>query len=165
MSKPDERSTTAVTPLEQRISYRCSLISARIARFLSPMWESRYGLTVDSWRILAIIGRFGPLSAKDVATRTSTDAFHVSRAIERLTRKKLIKREVDPNDRRRARIQLTAAGQSVHVAVQRVLTRLENELLDGLGERERAALQHGLATLDERALALMASGLTWKDFA
>lgn len=165
MSKPADRSTTGVTPLEERISYRCSMISARIARFLAPMWESHYGLTVDSWRILAIVGRYGPLSAKDVATRTSTDAFHVSRAIERLSRKKLIKREVDPEDRRRARIQVTPAGRTVHEAVQRVLTAIENELLAGLGERERTILRQGLATLDERALALSASELTWKDFA
>lgn len=129
------------------------------------MWESRYGLTVDSWRILAIIGRFGPVSAKEIATRTSNDAFHVSRAIERLTRKKLIKREVDPEDRRRARIELTAAGRSVHDAVEHILTAIENELLGGLSERERTILRRGLSTLDERALSLLASGLSWKDFA
>jgi DNA-binding MarR family transcriptional regulator len=43
------------------------MISARVARFLSPMWESRYGLSVDTWRILAVINRYGPVSAKEVA--------------------------------------------------------------------------------------------------
>ena len=159
------RSTPPAIPLEGRLSYRCAMISTRIARFLGPMWETRYGLGVDTWRILAIIGRFGPLSAKEVATRSSNDAFHVSRAIERLARKKLIRRDVDPQDRRRARLALTAAGRAAHDAIEQALTRLESELLAGLKESERETLRSALSVVDERALALMASGLTWKDFA
>lgn len=154
-----------LTPLEQRLSYRCTMISARIARFLAPMWQSRYGLSTDAWRILAIVGRYGPISAKEVATRTSSDAFHVSRAIERLARKKLIKRDVDPQDRRRAKLELSPAGRAAHQAVGNALTRLESELLAGLPTKEQETLHRALATVDERALALMASGLTWKDFA
>lgn len=156
---------TPRTPLEQRLSYRCTMISARIARFLAPMWQSRYGLSTDAWRIMAIVGRYGPISAKEVATRASSDAFHVSRAVERLARKKLVKRDVDPQDRRRAKLELSAAGRAAHQAVGNALTRLEDELLAGLSAKERDALHRALATVDERALALMASGLTWKDFA
>lgn len=153
-----------VRPLESRLSYRCSMVSARIARFLAPMWESRYGLSIDTWRIMAVIGRYGPVSAKEVATRASSDAFHVSRAIERLARKKLIKRDVDPRDRRRAKLELTASGRAAHQAIGNTLTRVENELLAGLPARDQEILRRALATLDERALTLMASGLTWKDF-
>ena len=140
------------------------MISARIARFLAPMWESRFGISVDTWRILAVVGRYGPLSAKDVATRTSNDAFHVSRAIDRLVRRRLIRRNVDPHDRRRARIEITAAGRAAQRASERVLAGLENELLSGLGAPARKTLRASLSTLDERAAALMASGLTWRDF-
>lgn len=140
------------------------MVSARIARFLAPMWESRHGLSVDTWRILAVIGRYGPVSAKEVATRSSNDAFHVSRAIERLARKKLIKRGVDPKDRRRARLELTPAGRAAHQAIGHALNRVEDELLAGLKPKDQEVLRRALATVDERALALMASGLTWKDF-
>lgn len=129
------------------------------------MWESRYGLNVDGWRILAIIGRYGPVSAKEVATRSSNDAFHVSRAIERLARKRLIRRNVDPRDRRRAQISLTAAGRAAHKEIEQALSRLEEELVAGLDGHQRRVLQKALAAVDERALALAASGLTWKDFA
>jgi DNA-binding MarR family transcriptional regulator len=140
------------------------MVSTRIARFLAPMWESRYGLTVQTWRIMAIIGRYGPISAKELATRGSSDAFHVSRAIEQLARKKLIKRDVDPRDRRRAKLELTASGRAAHQAIGKALTRLENELLQRLSVKDQQLLLRALATVDERALALMASGLTWKDF-
>lgn len=89
------------------------MISARVARFLSPMWESRYGLSVDTWRILAVINRYGPVSAKEVAARISNDAFHVSRAIDRLVRLDLISRNVDAEDRRRASLEVTKGGRAV----------------------------------------------------
>lgn len=140
------------------------MISVRIARFLSPMWSDRYGLSVESWRILAIIGRYEPISAKEVAARSSSDAYHISRTIERLVRNRLVTRNIDRKDRRRARLQLTSAGRTAHGAIARALTKLENELLVGLGPKEREALRKALAMIDERASVLMASGLTWKDF-
>ena len=158
------RSASRSTPLESRLSYRCSMISTRVARFLAPMWESRYGLSVDTWRIMAIIGRYGPLSAKEVATRTSNDAFHVSRAIERLVRMKLVTRDVDPKDRRRAKIDLTAVGRTAHRDIEKVLNRVEDEILTGLRPHDRDTVRGALSILDERALALAASGLTWRDF-
>jgi len=71
-------------PLENRISYRCLSIATRITRFLAPRWKDEFGLTVIGWRVMAVIGRFEPISAKEVAARTSTDAFFVARAIEKL---------------------------------------------------------------------------------
>ncbi len=45
------------------------------------MWERRYGLNVGTRRTLAVIARCAPISAKELATRTSSDAFHGSREV------------------------------------------------------------------------------------
>ena len=154
-----------VIPLEERLSYRCSMIATRIARFLAPMWETRHGLTVDTWRAMAIIARYGPMSVKEVATRTSTDTFHVSRAVDRLVRKRLVRRNVDSRDRRRVRLELSSPGQRVHREIEDVLSRVEQELLAGVGARDRRVVTRALATLDERLATLSSGGLTWRDFA
>lgn len=112
------------------------MISARVARFLSPMWESRYGLSVDTWRILAVINRYGPVSAKEVAARISNDAFHVSRAIDRLVRLDLISRNVDAEDRRRASLEVTKGGRAVCREIEAVLSSVERELLGGTSRSE-----------------------------
>ncbi len=112
------------------------MISARVARFLSPMWESRYGLSVDTWRILAVINRYGPVSAKEVAARISNDAFHVSRAIDRLVRLDLISRNVDAEDRRRASLEVTKGGRAVCREIEAVLSSVERELLGGMSRSE-----------------------------
>jgi DNA-binding MarR family transcriptional regulator len=154
-----------IVPLEERLSYRCSLISTRIARFMAPMWEDEYGLTVITWRVMAVIGRFGPLSAKEVAKYTSTDAFFVSRAIEQLVTQGFVCREADPRDRRRAFLQLTAAGKKVHRKIEAAINRLEAELTDELSEQERAAMNRALCFLELKTRELQEGEKSWKDFA
>jgi DNA-binding MarR family transcriptional regulator len=141
------------------------MISARVARFLSPMWESRYGLSVDTWRILAVINRYGPVSTKEVAARISNDAFHVSRAIDRLVRLDLISRNVDAEDRRRASLEVTKGGRAVCREIEAVLSSVERELLGGMSRSEITRFRQQLAMVDDRMVNLAESGLTWQDFA
>jgi DNA-binding MarR family transcriptional regulator len=129
------------------------------------MWEERYGLTVITWRVMAVIGRYEPLSAKEVAAHTSTDAFFVSRAIEQLVGQNFVRREADPHDRRRACLRLTESGKEAHRAIELVINRLEAEFVADLRERERESLNKALALLDRKTLELQESGRSWKDFA
>jgi DNA-binding MarR family transcriptional regulator len=158
------KSTIPSTPLEERLSYRCSLISARITRFISPLWEEHYGLTTVMWRVMAVVGRYGPVSAKEVAMHTSTDAFFVSRALEQLVERKYVRRGIDPLDRRRASLDLTASGKAVHLKIESAINALEAEMVVGMSERERQALSAALDVLGKKALALQESDKTWQDF-
>jgi len=152
-------------PLERRLSYRCSLISTRITRFLAPMWEKRYGLTVITWHVMAVIGRYGPLSAKDIAQHTSTDAFYVSRAVEQLTQRGFVQRDIDPHDRRRASLSLTVEGRKVHRKIEDSINRLEAEFLADLDEEGKRLLDAALDHLDQKTKDLQQSGKSWEDYA
>jgi DNA-binding MarR family transcriptional regulator len=154
----------ANVPLEERVSYRCSLISTRITRFMSPMWEQAYGLTVITWRVMAVISRFGPLSAKEVATYTSTDAFFVSRAIEQLVAQEFVCRETDPRDRRRAFLQLSASGKKVHRKIEAAINRLEAELTAELSDQEREAMNRALSFLERKTRELQDGERSWEEF-
>lgn len=158
-----ERQVSRV-PLEERLSYRCSLISVRITRFLAPMLEGEYGLTVITWRVMAVVGRYAPLSAKEVATHTSTDAFFVFRAIEQLVSRGYVSRAVDPRDRRKSSLQLTAAGVEVHRRVEAVLSAVEADILSDLDAFEQEALSAVLSDLNEKCARLLAGDRTWRDF-
>lgn len=151
-------------PLEERLSYRCSLIAVRITRFLAPMLSERYDLTVITWRVMAVIGRYGPLSAKDIAAHTSTDSFFVFRAVEQLVERGYVTRRVDPGDRRRTSLQLSSNGTRVHGEVERVLTAVEAKVLSDLDVIEREALSGILTHLQEHCARLLESELTWRDF-
>lgn len=141
-------------PLEDRISYRCLSVATRITRHLAPGWKSEFGLTVTSWRVMAVIGRYEPISATQVAERTSTDAFFVGRAIDKLAEQGYLQKGVDPEDRRRLRLSLTTAGRRVHRRVEDSINQVEADLLAGVSAESARVFFKTLETLEDRASRL-----------
>jgi DNA-binding MarR family transcriptional regulator len=138
----------APIPLENWIGYRFSLISVRLGEFVAQMYASRYDLSMPAWRSLAVIARYQPLTAKQLGTLTSSDAFKVARAIELLVRRRLIRRDVDKADRRRANLRLTTDGRKVYRDIEKFTMRVEGELTATLGANEREILTQVLDKLD-----------------
>lgn len=157
------KSKDAVIPLEHWIGYRFSLISARLGNYVAQMYESRHDLTMPAWRSLAVIARYQPLTAKQLGTLTSSDAFKVARAIELLVRRGLIRRDVDEKDRRRARLSLTAEGRKIYKDIESFTIRVERELTVGLDQHERAMLRQTLDKLD-RQLESRVRIHAWEEF-
>ncbi|GAA0518873.1 MarR family winged helix-turn-helix transcriptional regulator [Pigmentiphaga sp. GD03639] len=162
---PKKTPPDPTVPLEHRIAYQALMIATRISQFLAPMWEEKYGLTTITWRVMAVVGRFGPLSAKEVAEHTSTDAFFVSRAIVQLTRQGYMTKGVDPRDRRRSVLQLTEAGERARMDVERVMSALEHDVLGAMGQGEERHIRETLSKLAATASDRLKSPRTWKDFA
>jgi DNA-binding MarR family transcriptional regulator len=145
-----KRPKAAPIPLENWIGYRFSLISARLGEFVARMYASRHDLTVPAWRSLAVIARYQPLTAKQLGSLTSSDAFKVARAIELLVRRGLIHRDVDKADRRRAKLRLTADGRKIYKDIEKFAVRVETELSAALSADEREVLRQVLDKLDRQ---------------
>jgi DNA-binding MarR family transcriptional regulator len=103
---------------------------------------------------MAVIGRFEPVSAKQVAARTSTDAFFVARAIEKLVELGYVKKGVDLEDKRRLRLSLTSAGKKVHRQVEDLINQVEAELIAGVSAAEAKVFFQVMSTLEDRAAKL-----------
>ncbi|MBX3704595.1 MAG: MarR family transcriptional regulator [Steroidobacteraceae bacterium] len=146
-------------PLEQRFTYRFALVASRMGTALAPSHE-RYGLSVGTWRVLAVIARYEPLSAKELAQRTSTDPFRVTRALTTLAEKGFVSRQADPQDRRRVSLRLTRAGRGVHDEIAATLSEMERSVLVALSAREQAVLHRLLDKLDARIAACL-QGQSW----
>ncbi len=149
--------------LEERVSYRCNMVSARITRLLAPILE-QHGLTVITWRVMAVISHFGPLSAKEVAAHTSTDAFFVSRAIDQLVKLDLVRRDVDPHDRRKLLLQLSAKGKRIHAKIESSVNGIEEHVLSGMSKAQRELVHKALALLMQSTAQLQEGDSTWEDF-
>lgn len=157
------KSKEATIPLEQWIGYRFGLVAARLGNYVAQMYSSRHDLTIPAWRSLAVIARYQPLTAKQLATLTSSDAFKVARAIELLVRRGLIRRDVDKEDRRRASLNLTAEGRKVYRDIETFTVRVERELIAGLDESELTILRRSLDKLD-RQLESRIRAKEWETF-
>jgi DNA-binding MarR family transcriptional regulator len=129
------------------------------------MLDERYGLTVITWRVMAVIGRYAPLSAKEIAAHTSTDAFFVFRAVEQLVSRGYVIRDVDRRDRRKSSLQLSASGRAAHRSIEAVINRVEAQVLSDLDAIELEALSAVLAHLNDNCARLLEGERTWRDFA
>jgi DNA-binding MarR family transcriptional regulator len=142
--------TKTIVSLENWTGYRFGLIASRLGSFIAPMYEDRHKLTVPAWRSLAVIARYQPLTAAQLATLTSSDAFKVARAIDLLVRRGLIHRDVDKADRRRASLRLSADGRKVYKDIEKFVVRVEQELMAALDAHEIDVLRRSLDKLDHQ---------------
>ena len=146
----------AVIDLERFLPYRLAVLANTFSRVLAPLHEEKYGLTVAEWRLIAILARFGPLSANGVCARAEMDKVRVSRAVARAMASGLIDRRIDRADRRRSILTLTPRGRAIHdEIVPRALER-EAEVIGTLEAEEAEVLFRLIGRLQGQANALKA---------
>jgi len=119
-------------------------------QFMQSMWDFVHALDVCSKRMMQTIGVTGPQrlvirlvgqkpgsTASDIATMLGKHPSTMTGVLARLEERRLITREVDPTDRRRALFTLTAAGKridrerrgTVEAATRRALARIKPQEL------------------------------------
>jgi DNA-binding MarR family transcriptional regulator len=121
-----------------------------MTRAVARIYMKRHKLSAPDWRTLAVLGRFGAMSANSVVDRTAMDKVRVSRSVSRLLLLGLITRRTDPEDRRRAILDLTPVGLGVFRQIVPQALAVEEELLATLNAEERAALDAALTKLESR---------------
>lgn len=137
--------------LETFLPYRLSILSNTVSNAIAREYQGRFGLTVAEWRVMAVLGRFGPDIATGICARTAMDKVTVSRAMTRLIGSGLIKRSPDTADRRRVIVRLTRKGQSVHDKIVPVALDYERGLRETLTPDETRAFDRLLDKLQFRA--------------
>lgn len=136
--------------LERRLSYRFSIFTAKIIRSVAAMYGPKYGLLPSGWKTMAAIGRYEPVSAKQVCTCTTVEPDKVSRAVDRLVELGFVNRTQDTADRRRVVLTLSSAGRIAYNDIERATRSAEMALLDGLSRSERKMLDLILGKLENR---------------
>ncbi|EIL97753.1 MarR family transcriptional regulator [Rhodanobacter thiooxydans] len=126
--------------LEHFLPYRLSILSNTVSQAIADDYQSRFDLPVTEWRVMAVLGRYAGLSAREVAERTAMDKVAVSRALARLVEAGRVDRAVHDNDKRRSVLSLTDAGWAVHNEVAPMARAREREVLAKLDAEERAWL-------------------------
>ena len=148
--------------LERFLPYRLAVLAQEVSRAFSSVYAERFGLSIPEWRILANLGRFGPLYAGELAERSSMDKPKVTRALQRLEAAGLARRAVDANDRRQVRLTLTRRGRTVFRQIAALALEWEASLLAPLAPAERTALDGMLAKLSHRAEQMGASRIGYE---
>jgi DNA-binding MarR family transcriptional regulator len=126
--------------LSLRISFVAKLIERRTARVLN----SRFGISVAEWRVLAQLARIGPMTVRQLAERSWVDRAEVSRAAASLIARGDVVRTDNPKDRRSPMFSATAAGRARAGAIVPTRERFQALLARQLGTEGMDAFLDGL---------------------
>jgi len=146
---------TADFQLEKFFPYLVRIYYRAVSLSVSSIYETDYGMSVSEWRAMAVLGNSEePLSAGEIVKRSSIDKVKVSRAIAGLTRAGYLERRVDDEDRRKVALQLTRSGTYVFEELVEKVRALEDQLLDGFSDEEKAQLMSMMARVRKNAEGL-----------
>ena len=140
--------------LEQFVPFRLWLLSGRMSKAVGRIYAERFGISAAEWRALAVLGRSGPMTFNELQERAAMDKVRVSRTITRLMQKDYINREVDPFDRRRITLGLSASGQAMYQAIVPHVLSVERDILASLTPDERALLGQLISKLENKMAAV-----------
>jgi DNA-binding MarR family transcriptional regulator len=113
------------------------------ARSLADLGEE---VTLPQYRALVVLQTRGPQRAVDLAAHLGVTPSTGSRMIERLVRKKLVRRVRTREDRRTLRVYLTETGQAVVIQVTDRRRREIEQILQQIPRRGRKTLTDSLRT-------------------
>jgi DNA-binding MarR family transcriptional regulator len=134
--------------------------SLLIASMRSPRQRDRLqralGLSLSETNLgtLRLVQRQGPIAVSDVARRLEVDLSNASRQLRALEDQGLVARRVDRDDRRVARVAITAAGRRVLERARALALNDYAVALDDWSARDRAQLAD---LLDRFRRALLAT--------
>ena len=108
------------------------------------------GLTPTHYLVLSLIDQHGEMSSAEIARRLRTAPQSANELIAALGRKGLIRRRAAPENRRVLRIGINPAGSEVLQQCDRIVDRLEADLLGAIRSSELATFRHMLTALADR---------------
>ena len=127
--------------IRDRITWLISLNYARSRGLLQDGFAtSGTGLRSYHYRLLAALEESGPASQADLGRSTAVDRSDVVAALTELEQRKLIKRNVDPTNKRRNIVSVTPAGRRQLAALDTVIDAVQQQVMAPLSETERRQL-------------------------
>ncbi len=136
--------------LPSYLPYRLSVVSNKASGLIARAYQARFGLTIQEWRIIAVLGAGQALTAQGLCEATAMDKVTVSRAVRRLDTRGLVTRRPNLSDKRASDVTLTAEGESIYAEVAPLALQYEQAMVDELTRAERDQLMTLLAKLEAR---------------
>lgn len=109
-----------------------------------------YGITVSQCYLLDALSTHGPLSMQDLAAHLCLKISTVTRLVDGLARKNLVRRQKDANDRRIVRAELTETGARTHEKITEDLLVRQEEILLSMPEDVREEVVRAICTLVQK---------------
>lgn len=126
--------------LDDFLTFRFSLITTLFDRAVSRS-DANEEVSVPEWRVMALLHKYAPIAAHDIAGVSLMHKGQLSRAIAALIERGYVTRTPDANHGRRQYVALSKEGRTVFARRFRHAQKAQAALLHVLSEEERAQLE------------------------
>lgn len=145
--------------LQDFLPYLLNQAAEATSRGFQATYRDRFGLTRTQWRVMANLGRFGAMTARDICRISHIDKTKVSRAVAGMEAEGLLSRTTSDKDRRVENLSLTLKGREVFAEIGKRALAFDADLRARLGQdlatrvdailRDIIALQTGAPEADD----------------
>jgi DNA-binding MarR family transcriptional regulator len=136
--------------LRDVLFYSLESASKAYRRFAqSRLYASGIDITIDQWLVLKTIHESPDIALHEVGIAVFKDFASVTRIVQLLERKGLLRRKPHPSDGRRSELVLTRSGESVIRTVEPIAEANRRRALEGIDARELARLREVLKRIVE----------------
>ena len=123
---------TEISELEQHVGYCLRFVSNHVSHAFMQKVEAK-GVTVAEWAIMREMFEAGPINPSQLAERLGMTRGAISKLVERLCGKSLVKRTASNGDRRYQSVALTAKGEKLVPTLARLADENDQEFFGHLG--------------------------------
>ncbi|HEX3899190.1 MAG TPA: MarR family transcriptional regulator [Mycobacteriales bacterium] len=139
--------------VEADVPARLRAIVGKISRRLNATARGA-GLTTSQLSALGVIARTGPIRLSELAEVEHMNPTMLSRVVGALVEAGLVRRRVDPDDRRAGLVEVTATGRRTHDRLRAERGRILASGLNAIDSEQRAAIEVALPALEALVAAM-----------
>ena len=123
--------------LIKEISVYVNILNSRIKKcFFDKLQENGINITPEQFLVLDILWKEQSLSQQNIADIIQKDKNSVTKIIDSLEKKNLVRRVVDKNDRRINKIELTDDGSALEKVTTEVAINFMNDAIKDIDKQE-----------------------------
>lgn len=138
--------------LEQFLPYLLNQAAEATSHSFQAAYRDLYGMTRTQWRVMANLGKFGSMTAKDICVISHIEKTKVSRSVTALESAGFLLRTPSEDDRRAEFLSLTDQGMTVFREIGKRANTFDAQLRAELGETAAQELVKALEFLKKRGL-------------
>jgi MarR family transcriptional regulator for hemolysin len=131
MASPPER----LEPLGRELVF-----TAKAMREAFEATLARAGGSLGSWIVMSAIAEVHGMTQAALANHAHLEGATITHHVDRLEKAGLVRRVLDPGDRRVRRLELTPAGVELHARMMTAAVQLQTVVMAGLKQDEKAVM-------------------------
>jgi DNA-binding MarR family transcriptional regulator len=130
-----DQHSQAAFDLQEFLPYLLNQAAEAASLGFQDVYRQTYGMTRTQWRVMANLGKFGAMTARDICDISHIDKTKVSRAVAGLEQNHMLARTPSAEDRRSEILSLTKKGQAAFLDLGTRAVKYDRQLRGVLGPK------------------------------